>query len=251
MKILITNDDGIYAEGLLSLVNAFIKDNDVIVAAPDSERSGSGHSTSLKTPFKYKKVDLVQGAMCYSVSGTPADCVKFGISHIANNDIDLVISGINHGRNLGTDVLYSGTVGAALEAIIGGFSAIALSYGGRGGWHFDYASQFAAKNIKVLKEFSAAKFALNINFPDCKPDNIKGVKITPLGREKYNDRYIAFNSNGKDEGFILDGLPHILSDNPPDCDIVLSSQDYITITPLNLDLTDYDAINNFNGDIKL
>lgn len=251
MNILVTNDDGIEAEGLKSLVKALVKDHKVLVAAPDGERSGSGHCTSLKTPIKYQKVDLIEGAECYRLSGTPADCVKFVICHIAKYDIDMVISGINHGRNLGTDVLYSGTVGAAMEGLIGDISSVAVSYGGRVSWHFDYAAQFIANNLEALKNFSDEKYVLNINFPECRPQEIKGVRVAPLGREKYNDRYLVYYVNGKEEGYILDGLPHVYADYPQDCDIMLSSQNYITITPLNLDLTDYQAIKNFKGDLKL
>lgn len=251
MNILVTNDDGIEAEGIKALVRALVKDHRIIVAAPDGERSGFGHYTSLKTPFKYEKIDLIEGADCYRLTGTPADCVKFGISYLADFDIELVISGINHGRNLGTDVLYSGTVGAAMEGLIGGLSSVAVSYGGRGGWNFDFAAGFVAKNIEALKKYSDAKHVININFPVCRPDEIKGVKVAPQGREKYNDQYIAYHVNGKQEGVILDGLPHVFADYPEDCDIMLNSQNYITITPLNLDLTDYQAIKNYKGDITL
>lgn len=242
LNLLITNDDGINAEGIQSLIAALTKENNVLVVAPDTERSGSGHSTSLKNAIKYKKIDMGNNVECYSVSGTPVDCIKFGISFLAKTKIDLIVSGINHGRNLGTDVIYSGTVGAALEAIICGYSAVAVSYSGLSDYHFDFAAEFIAKNLDKFKKLSSKQNVININFPKCKPSEIKGIKITPLGREKYQDKYKIFSEGNEEEGYVLQYLPHLKVENPENCDILLNVNKYLTITPLNIDLTDYQAI---------
>ncbi len=246
MNILITNDDGINAEGIYHLAAELSKNNSVLLAAPDNERSGSGHSTSLNTPIKYKKVSLIEGAECYSISGTPADCVKFGINFLAKNNIDIVVSGINHGRNLGTDVIYSGTVSAGVEALIGGYKAITVSYSGLKDYNFKYAAEFVSKNLAALVKFSSLNCVINLNFPKCAVSDIKGIKVTPLGREKYNDKYIVYKE-GADEGYILDKLPHIKAENPENCDILLNVKKYITITPLQLDMTDYKALSRIDG----
>lgn len=251
MNLLVTNDDGIQAQGLKHLATALVKNNNVLLAAPDTERSGSGHSTSLVTPIKYKKIKLIDGAECYQLSGTPTDCVKFGISFLAKDNIDLVVSGINHGKNLGTDVIYSGTVAAGMEALIGGYSAITVSHSGFKDYNFEYAADFIVKNLSTLYKFSNKECVINVNFPSCAVSEIKGVKITPLGREKYNDKYKVYGQS-EDEGYILDKLPHIKADNPDNCDIVLNSEKYITITPLHLDLTDYKTLSKLSaGDIIL
>lgn len=250
MNILITNDDGINAQGIITLANTLAKENNIIVISPEWERSGSGHCTSLTTPLEYKEVDLIKGALCYSITGTPADCVKFGLTFLAKDKIDLVLSGINHGRNLGTDVLYSGTVGAAMEGLICGCCSAAISYAGSGGWNFEYAAMFIKNNIGNIMEYSSKKNVLNINFPPCDVSLIKGIKFTPLGREIYNDKYVIYE-NGNNKGYILKGYPRPTADNPPDCDITLNAQNYITVTPLTLDLTDYDKIKNSKGNFIL
>lgn len=237
MNILLSNDDGINAEGLFELAGALSADNNVIVIAPDGERSASGHSISLKKILKYKKEDIFLNAEAYSLTGTPADCVKFGILELVKNKIDLVVSGINHGRNLGTDVFYSGTVSAAMEGFISGHKAIAVSCCGKGNYDFKYAAQFIRKNLDYFYNISASPSVINVNFPDCGHEDIKGVKITPLGRRKYNDVYKVSGISGE-EGYILESAAEIKAENPEDCDVEWSGKNYVTVTPLKLDLTD-------------
>lgn len=247
MNILITNDDGIDAPGIQALARALAAGHKVTVIAPESERSGSGHWTSLKSPIRVKQIKLIEGADCYALGGTPVDCVKFGISFIMKEKVDLVISGINHGRNLGTDVLYSGTVGAALEGIIMGFPAAAVSHSGTDNYDFDFAADFVSKNIEKIRDMSRAKNAININFPKGGREAVKGVRFCALGREMYQDRYKIYNEENEEEGYILMSLPHHKVDNPEDSDIILNVNKYITITPLKLDMTDYDALVELKG----
>ena len=150
------------------------------VVAPESERSGSGHWTSLKSPIKVRQVKLIEGADCYALSGTPVDCVKFGISFIMREKVDLVLAGINHGRNLGTDVLYSGTVGAALEGLIMGYPAAAVSHGGSSDYDFDFAAEFIAKNAEKIRQMSGARCVININLPKGGCGQVMGVRLCLL-----------------------------------------------------------------------
>jgi 5'-nucleotidase len=246
LNLLVTNDDGIQAEGIYFLAKALLKEHNVLLVAPDYERSGSGHSTSFKTPIKFKKQNLVEGAECYSLNGTPVDCVKFGINFLAKNKIDLVVSGINHGRNLGTDVIYSGTVSAGVEALIEGYNAVTVSYSGINDFNFEYGADFIAKNLEKLYKFASLGCVINVNFPKCDVKDIKGIKAAPLGRQMYNDKY-KLSENSNDE-YILDKLPHLKVENPENCDIMYNIKKYITITPLSLDMTDYKALNKINTD---
>ena len=171
---------------------------------------------------------------------------KVGITPIRNVPSGFS-SGINHGRNLGTDVLYSGTVGAALEGIIMGFPAAAVSHSGTDNYDFDFAADFVAKNIEKIRDMSRAKNAININFPKGGREAVKGVRFCALGREMYQDRYKIYNEENEEEGYILMSLPHHKVDNPEDSDIILNVNKYITITPLKLDMTDYDALVELKG----
>jgi 5'-nucleotidase len=247
LNILICNDDGIGAEGIQALASALARGHNVTVVAPESERSGSGHWTSLKSPIKVRQVKLIEGADCYALSGTPVDCVKFGISFIMREKVDLVLAGINHGRNLGTDVLYSGTVGAALEGLIMGYPAAAVSHGGSSDYDFDFAAEFIAKNAEKIRQMSGARCVININFPKGGCGQVMGVRLCPLGREKYQDWYRIYNEQNEEEGYILQSLPNVMRDNPEDCDIVLNALKFITITPIKLDMTDYDTLRELEG----
>jgi len=247
LNILISNDDGISAPGLQTLARALARDHRVTVIAPESERSGSGHWTSLKSPIKVKQVTLIEGADCYALSGTPVDCVKFGISFVMKQKVDLVLSGINHGRNLGTDVLYSGTVGAALEGLIMGYPSAALSHAGRDNYDFEFAAEFVEKNLEKIRQMSGARRVININFPKGGRELVKGVRLCPLGRENYQDWYKIYNEQNEEEGYILQSLPNLQPDSPEDSDIIFCKQGYITITPIKLDMTDYDALRDIEG----
>jgi len=189
MKILATNDDGIYADGLKALVRELSGLGDVIVVAPDREMFGMGASVSLQEPVRVQEMaPLLDGVPSYAVEGTPADCVIMGLSLLAKDKIDLVVSGVNRGLNLGDDVIISGTVGAALQGYVHGLPSIAVSSPLGDNPDFDSAARFAAL---VVKKFESGEIAtnacLNINLPKLPPEKIRGVKLTYPANRNHTD----------------------------------------------------------------
>jgi 5'-nucleotidase len=189
MKILATNDDGIFAEGLKTLVSELNNIADVIVVAPDREVHGVGASVSLHQPVRAREIaPLVEGVESYAIEGTPADCVILGLSKLAKDQIDLIVSGVNRGWNLGDDVIISGTVGAALQGYVHGLPSIAVSLPLIDNPNFEDAAKFAAL---VVKKFEAASITtnacLNVNLPDLPRQEIKGVKLTYPANRNHTD----------------------------------------------------------------
>ena len=184
MNILISNDDGILANGIRALIEALSIENDVYVVAPDRERSAAGHSLTLHTPLRVEEVDPKYGAQrCWMTTGTPGDCVKIAVNAIlANNELpDLVISGINHGPNLGGDILYSGTVSCAMEGALMDIPSIAVSLASLRTEYEDFklTAEFTAKFIKKLENYKIPpKTVLNINVPGLDKEDIAGIAIT-------------------------------------------------------------------------
>ncbi len=242
MKILLVNDDGINAEGIKSVAKELGKrGHEIYVVAPDGERSGVAHCIIYTRPLKFFEINNFPYAKkAYSFGGCPADCVKFGVHHLFDFNFDLIVSGINHGPNLGTDVFYSGTCAAALEGKVMGISSIAISCTSWENINFLPAAEFAADFIEKT-DFST-QITYNINVPNLEKKDIKGVKFTPLGIRKYSDHYEMRLIDEKEEAYLLIGDPIDVEDNLPDCDVEWSKKGYITITPLNMDLTDYKAL---------
>jgi len=241
MKILVTNDDGINAEGIRVLAKTLSAEHEVTVIAPDAERSGASHSLSYHSPIIYEKADFEGGIHAYRVFGTPADCVKFGILYVLKDKPDVVVSGINRGANLGTDVMYSGTVAAAMEAVYLGVRGIAISaspFIGITAGHYETAAKYLLNNLKRLLELSPPDGTLfNINVPPRTSDEINGVKFTPTGVQEYDDVYIPHDE--KAGSYMLRGKPVAHGKNPDDCDIEWIKKGYITVTPIRYDMTDY------------
>jgi 5'-nucleotidase len=189
MKILATNDDGIFAEGLKTLVSELKSLADVIVVAPDRELHGMGASVSLHEPVRAREIaPLVEGAESYAVEGTPADCVILALNKLSQDKIDLVVSGVNRGWNLGDDVIISGTVGAALQGYVHGLPSIAVSSPLGDNPNFKDAAKFAAL---VVKQFESGEITtnacLNINLPNLPRPKIKGVKLTYPANRNHTD----------------------------------------------------------------
>lgn len=191
-KILITNDDGINAHGIIRLAKAAVKYGEVWVVAPESQRSAASHSITLNTYIDVHEHDFeVEGVKAFAISGTPGDCIRLGVLHIMPEKPDIVLSGINFGYNAGTDVQYSATVGAALEAVFQGVPAVAFSEGTGEGHRVpdDILDQIMAE---VIDSPYQHRKIVNVNFPDCKPEEIKGVlrdRINSAGciyRDRYN-----------------------------------------------------------------
>lgn len=241
MRILLTNDDGIYAEGLHVLATALgrVSGWKVYVIAPDRERSASGHSITLHKPLHVNSIHLPELEVpMWSVNGTPADCTKIGTTAILDRPPDLVISGINRGPNLGTDVLYSGTVSAAIEGVILGIPSIAVSLDTHSDPDYLFAAQFMASLIQVFAEKGLSKTTLlNVNIPALAVDDIAGVAITRLGHRRYNDAFVKRQDPRGRTYYWLAGEIN-LPDSDPGTDMGALACHMVSVTPLHLDLTD-------------
>ena len=189
MNLLLANDDGIQARGLKELAAALSEQGTVYIAAPDGQRSASGHSITVSRPVRLTEVPYEGAAGALAISGTPADCVKLGIRYFAakNIPIDVVFSGINHGGNLGTDTLYSGTVSAAIEGALCGKPSVAVSVNSHQPVYFGGACRLAVQMLQVLKERDLGVTTLNLNVPDLPEEQIKGVRYTRLGMREYDE----------------------------------------------------------------
>jgi 5'-nucleotidase len=199
MKILVTNDDGIFADGLWALVKELTNIAQVVVVAPDREMAAMGTTVSLHQPVRAKGVmPMVAGVESYAVEGTPADCVILALGKLVKDKIDLVISGINRGANLGDDVLISGTVGAALQGYLHGLPALAISATRGDNLYFDDAAKFAALLARKIESgVIPADICLNVNLPNLPREKIKGVKITYLARHSHADTIEERYNNGR------------------------------------------------------
>ena len=243
MNILISNDDGINAEGIKILAQEISKIANTYVVAPDSPRSASGQAITLHKPILINDEFIAENVEAYSTSGTPADCVKVGIESILKDiEIDLVLSGINNGPNLGTDVIYSGTVAAAIEGLVEGKPSIALSCDSSKVSSDEYreAAKYTAKLIQKL-EGNLDKLngsILNVNFPTGEK---KGVRITKLGRRVYNNVMDDRQSiRGQRYVWMGGDLEDIKQDK--DSDIFAVENGYISITPVHINMTETNRI---------
>ncbi|MDR3292977.1 MAG: 5'/3'-nucleotidase SurE [Clostridiales bacterium] len=241
MKILLTNDDGIFADGIRILAEILSEHHAVTVVAPDGECSGTSHSLSIFSKLTYKKCEYSRGIEAYSVKGTPSDCVKFATKVLLDAAPDLVISGINNLPNLGTDVIYSGTVNAALEGAICGIRSIALSVLFERGGDYEYVSHFVLKNLEKLYSILRPETAFNINFPSGDPTKLSGMRFSSLGVRLFDDEYIV-REHGEELHYFLTGEPIKTPENPEDCDVELHEEQYVTITPLHIQMTDFTAL---------
>ncbi len=248
MKILLTNDDGIFAPGLAALHQELRSLGEVTVVAPESEQSAVGHAISLISPLRVKKVSLGQ-ARGWAVSGTPADCVKIAIAELLKETPDLVVSGINLGPNVGINVLYSGTVSAATEASILGIRGMALSLNSyREDADFHQAAVLTRELAAQLLEWPgwSPEICLNVNLPDLDRDRIKGVKIT---RQDTGPLVEHFERRVDPREHLYYWLAEINARRDLDAslDYGALAEGYITITPLRHDLTDYPALKALKG----
>jgi 5'-nucleotidase len=243
MKILVTNDDGILAEGLWILAKELKNVGHVVVVAPDREQSGIGAAITLKKPLRVQKVrPLVPEIEAYSVEGTPADSVILALEKLAKNKIDLVISGINHGPNLGYDVLVSGTVGAALQGYLRGFPALAISVFLRETrLYLDDAAKVAALLAeRIASNALPANIFLNVNLPDLPLAEISGLKITRLDNKGHISA-VEEGHNGPQNHYCL--VPQeIKRGKDRKTDVWAVKQGNISITPLHIYQDSQDAL---------
>ena len=242
MNILISNDDGILANGIKALIEALSKEHNVYVVAPDRECSAAGHALTIHTPLRVEEVDAKYGAKkCWMTTGTPGDCVKIAVNAILANDElpDMVISGINHGPNLGGDISYSGTVSCAMEGALLGIPSIAVSLASL---HFDdedfkMTAEFTAQFIKKLGSYKIPdKTVLNINVPGLEKEDISGIAITELGKRLFTDDY---EKRIDPRGKVYYWMAGELINEPEDAktDIAAVRNNKISITPITYDMT--------------
>jgi 5'-nucleotidase len=241
-RILVTNDDGIHSDGLdvCTEIGRALSD-DVWVLAPEFDQSGVSHSLSLNDPLRLREV----GEHRFAVKGTPTDCVIMGARHvIKDRPPDLVLSGVNRGRNAGEDVIYSGTVAGAVEGTILGIASVALSqaYKSRSGRppHWDTAIRFAPDIIRrVLAAGIPRDVLINVNFPDCPPNEVKGIAVTNQGRNRQERLQIDARQDGRGNAYYWIAYVRMRGLPPPDgSDISALADNRIAVTPLRLDMTD-------------
>jgi 5'-nucleotidase len=236
MEILVTNDDGIFAPGLWRLVRELKQNARVVVVAPDREQSGLGTAVTLRNPLRVQKVKpLVAEVEAYSVDGTPTDSVILAIGKLLKNKVNMVISGINSGPNLGDDVLISGTVGAAMMGYLHGFPALAISIASLDSQYLDNAAKMAALLAKNLAHLSPPASPLfNINLPSLPLTEIKGIKLTRLASRSHIDT-VEEGHDGRRAYYWL-VRQKIERNASKDTDIWAVEKGYISITPLHTEL---------------
>jgi 5'-nucleotidase len=241
MNILITNDDGIYSEGIKMLYLALEDLGGLTVVAPEVERSAVGHAITLSDPLRVKSVDRAGRFFGYAVSGTPADCVKIAIRAILKDRPDIVVSGINLGPNVGYSVLYSGTVSGATEGAILGIPSIAISLGTFENPDYSYAAAFAKKLVKLVIENKGMPQGtlLNVNIPAVAVDRIKGVRVVKQSKRAIEERFDKREDPRKRIYYWLTGEV-IESDGRQDADIETLRDNFVTITPIHCDMTNYE-----------
>ncbi|MBR4040152.1 MAG: 5'/3'-nucleotidase SurE [Clostridia bacterium] len=238
MTILISNDDGVFAPGIAALVQAFSKaGHEVIVCAPDSQRSAASHSLTLGRPLTVRETPFPGAAKAYAIGGTPADCVKLGMMVLCPQ-AQAVVSGVNKGYNAGTDILYSGTVAAALEGAICGVPAMAVSQAAE---RTDYvrASELAVSLFdRMMAQPLEALCVMNVNYPAC--DEIKGVTAALTGQIHYTETYSLIEHDGERAYVLSGGVDHTKAQSD---DYEKLRAGYATVTIVHADLTDRHASN--------
>jgi 5'-nucleotidase len=239
MKILLCNDDGIHAEGIWALHKHLAEQHTVVVVAPDRERTAASHAITLHAPIRINPISINGRGKAYAVSGTPADCIKLAVTEILDGKPDLVISGINPGANIGVDINYSGTLAAAREATFYGIPALAVSIAGRTPSFYENVADFVKKFVEmVLRKGMPKGTLLNINVPDLPMEQLRGVRFckqhTGLmsgGLEKRMDP--------RNRAYYWYGTNVPIAGGDPELDAVVLFNNYISITPIKCDTTDY------------
>lgn len=245
MKILLSNDDGVYAQGLNSLARALADLAEIVIVAPDRNRSGASNSLTLEQPLR---VDLI-APNTYSVQGTPTDCVHFALNELLKDDLpDLVLTGINHGANLGDDVLYSGTVAAAMEGHFLGVQAIAFSLVGTA--NFTTAAQIARQLVEQhLNAPIPTNRLLNVNVPDRPFEELAGIQVTRLGARHHAESMIKQKDPRGHDIYWL-GPPGKEQDAGQGTDFYAIEHGYVSLTPLQVDLTAHESLPSMDNWLK-
>lgn len=236
--VLVTNDDGFFSKGIQYLAEALKELGEVYIVAPDRDRSAVSHALTMHRPLR---VDLIR-ENCYSVNGTPTDCVVVGVKKLLPREPDLIVSGINKGANLGEDITYSGTVSAAIEGTILGVPSFAISLVGERPFRYETAAHYAIKIAKfILEKRLPPDTLLNVNLPNKPLQEIKGIKITKQGKRSYEDSiHEIFSPWGEKQYWIGGGV--VSWQKMEGTDIQAIMENYASVTPLHIDLTNYRAL---------
>jgi 5'-nucleotidase len=238
VRILLSNDDGYQARGLRVLAQGLADLAEVIVVAPDRNRSGSSNSLTLETPLRVEQVE----DNVYYVNGTPTDCVHVAITGLLDADPDMVISGVNHGANLGDDVLYSGTVAAAMEGRFLGLPALAVSLVLEEGAHFASSLGVVRHMLSHIERYPLpSDTILNVNVPDLPEDQIKGLRATRLGFRHRSEPVVkAYDPKGRPVYWV--GPAGVGQDAGPGTDFHAVAEGYVSVSPIKVDLTDHQGL---------
>jgi len=239
-RILVTNDDGVYSEGIKILARSLSGLGEVFIVAPDREQSASGHSLTLTRPLRLQKLE----ERVYAVDGTPTDCVSLAVQWLfKDHRPDLIVSGINFGLNLGNDVTYSGTVSATFEGTLLGIPSVAFSQEVGEGFSFEPAARFAQRLVETLLKSEVPKdLLLNVNVP---AGGYRGVRFTRLGYRVYRQAVVEKTDPRGRKYYWIAGTPEWREEDGTDCAAISASQ--ISITPLHLDLTDYRGLDSYGA----
>lgn len=251
MRILVTNDDGIHGPGLAVLEDiARSLSDDVWVVAPDEERSGAGHSLTLANPLRFRKL----GPKRFEVMGTPTDCVVMAVRQIMPGMPDLVLSGVNRGQNIADDVTYSGTIAAAMEGTALGLKSIALSQASgihENGESFAVAAAHGPALLRKLLAFQfGAGVLLNVNFPDCRPEDVAGIDVTRQGKRDQNFLLVDARVDARGRDYYWLGFSRERGNPPAGTDLAAVFNKRISVTPLHMNLTQVDALESLAAAVK-
>ena len=251
MRFLLTNDDGIYARGLGALYQELSRDADCLVVAPEIEQSAVGHAITIARPLMVRPARKNGQFMGWAVAGTPADCVKIGLRERSDKPVDLVVSGINLGANVGINVLYSGTVSAATEGAILGVPSIAVSLGTHSrDADFGFAARFARKVARFMLEHNPNRhIPLNVNVPAVPEKDIKGVVVTRQGQARLMEQFERRTDPRENVYYWLAGETQVTDSEDNGTDFLALRNGMISITPIYYDLTRYDVLDELRGKI--
>lgn len=245
LLILITNDDGYNSKGIKALINAVKNLGKILIIAPDSPQSGMGHAISVNKPIRCYKTNFFGSVEAYCCTGTPVDCIKMGLYLLKDKKPDLILSGINHGSNVSTNILYSGTMSAAVEGALSGIPSVGYSL-------TDYSEnadfQYSEKIVqiiskKVIKEGLKKGTCLNVNIPNIKENQIKGIKVCRQGRAFWDDTFDHRKDPlGKDYYWLTGSFSS--KEQAIDTDINYLENNYVTIVPTQFDMTCHDSVDD-------
>jgi len=247
IRILISNDDSVNSDGLMKLRDVLTTLGEVLIVAPDRDQSAVSHSLSLNRPLRI--AELSPGI--YGVDGTPTDCINLAVNGLyRDKKIDVVVSGINHGENLGEDITYSGTVSAAMEGTLLGIPSIAVSISAKTGFHYETACHYALRlTKKVLKLSLPEGVLLNVNIPNLALKDVKGLRVTRQGKRIYGEKIVE-KTDPRGKKYYWIGGNELGYVDIPDSDIIAVREGYVSVTPIKLDLTYYAYLDKLRADLE-